>query len=112
MFGEMGFGQYMRMYIERRYYLRPLITGLIVGMASATFFGYYLYLAVKPGILGTIALIFLSIVFGMVAAAVSAFLFFYVQLYRMARMAEDVCSSCGNRLPKDAAFCPFCGNRT
>jgi len=111
-FGEMGFGQYMRRYIERRYYLRPLITGLIAGVASGIFFGYYLYAAVKPGILGTLALIFLSVMFGMVAGAVSAFLFFYAQMYRMAKMTEDLCVNCGNRLPKEAAFCPFCGSRT
>ncbi len=111
MFRELRLGSYLRRYIERRHYLRPLIAGLVVGVLSSIFFGYYLFIAVSPVFLGTLALILLSAVFGLVVAGVTAFLFFYMQLYRMTRVMGENCQNCGNRLPKDAEFCPYCGSR-
>ena len=108
----MGFGRVLGLYIERRHYRRPLVVGLLVGVLSGFFFGYYLLAAIKPGLLGTIALVFLSAVFGLVAAAVSAFIFFYLQIFRMTKMAvSDTCPACGGMLPRNASFCPYCGGQ-
>ena len=52
-----------------------------------------------------------ALVFGLVATAVTAFIFFYIQLYRMTKiMVEEMCVNCGNRLPRGASFCPYCGS--
>ena len=109
MFREMGFSELMRRYIERRYYRRPIVAGLFVGAMSGILLAYYLISAIHPGIAGVLAIAFVSVVFGVVAGAVSAFLFFYAQLYRMSRIVREVCPACGGSLPKDASFCPFCG---
>ena len=107
---ELGFGGLLSRYIHRRHYIRPLVVGLVVGSLAGFFFGYFLIGAIQPGILGTLALVFLSVVFGVVASAVTAFVFFYLQIYRMSRIAvAQSCPNCGNQLPKDAAFCPYCG---
>jgi hypothetical protein len=84
--------------------------GLIVGALAGISFGYYLFIVIDPGILSSIAILFLSFVFGMVATAVTAFIFFYIQIYRMTKIfVAEMCVSCGNRLPKGASFCPYCG---
>ncbi len=108
---EIGFGGLLSRYIRKRYYKRPIIFGLAVGILAGFLLGYYLIEAIEPGILGTLALIFLSLVFGVVAAAVTALVFFYLQIYRMTKLfVAQTCPNCGNQLPKDAAFCPYCGN--
>ncbi len=108
----MGFGRVLGLYIERRHYRRPLLVGLLIGALSGIFFGYYLFAAIEPGLLGAIALVFLSAVFGLVAAAVSAFIFFYLQIFRMTKMAvSETCPGCGSALPRNAAFCPYCGGQ-
>jgi len=107
----MGFGGILGRYIQRRHYIRPLIVGLIVGSLAGISFGYFLIVAIEPGVLGSLAIIFLSFVLGMVATAVTAFIFFYIQLYRMTKIyVADICGECGNRLPKGASFCPYCGS--
>jgi uncharacterized membrane protein YfcA len=107
----MGFGGILGRYIQRRHYIRPLIVGLVVGTLAGISFGYYLVTVIDPGILGLIAIIFLALVFGLVATAVTAFIFFYIQLYRMTKiMVEEMCANCGNRLPRGASFCPYCGS--
>lgn len=105
-------GSYLRHYIENRHYFRPLIAGIVIGILSGVFFGYLLYGALAPGPIITIALIFLSVVFGLVAAAISAFVFFYLQIYRMTKYAGSRCPNCGEELPENAQFCPFCGMKT
>jgi hypothetical protein len=111
MIREIRLGSFLRRYIERRHYLRPLIAGASVGILSGILFGYYLFVAVSPGIIVGLGLVFLSIVFGTIAAAVTAFVFFYLQLYRMSRIVGETCQGCGNEVPKDAEFCPYCGTR-
>ena len=108
---DIGLGGILGRYIQRRHYVRPLVAGLVIGALAGISFGYYLILAIDPGLLGILAIIFLSFVFGMVATAVTAFVFFYIQLYRMTKIVvADICGSCGNRLPKGASFCPYCGS--
>ncbi len=92
-----------------RHYFRPLIAGLVVGGLSAFLLGYFLYVAIEPGIIVTVGLVFLSLVFGLVAAAISGFLFFYFQIYRMTKHAKSRCDTCGEELPENAEFCPYCG---
>lgn len=111
MFREIRLSRYLRHYIEQRHYLRPLIAGLVVGVTSGFAFGFYLFKAISPGLLGAMVLVFLSGVFALVSSAVTAFIFFYLQLYRMAKFVGKTCHVCGSELPKNAEFCPFCGSK-
>ncbi|MBI4177379.1 MAG: hypothetical protein HY516_03350 [Candidatus Aenigmarchaeota archaeon] len=93
----------------KRIFPNPVFVGAAAGLASAIGLVYYASRAVSPGILGTLAITVIAVLFGIFIGLSSATLSILLNAKKFFGGSE--CNNCGNETPVNASFCPHCGKR-
>lgn len=97
----------------KKLFLLPGAVAILSGILSAGLFIYFVLEALSPGPLATVAIILTGLLFGIFVATGIGAVTAVAQLKNaIARMSQRTCSACAEKLPENAAFCPFCGCRT
>ncbi len=97
----------------KKFLLLPVVLALISGLLSAGLFIHFVLQAISPGALATVAIYLTGILLGtFVAVGVGAVAALAQLRSAIAKMAQATCVACTEKLPENAAFCPFCGCRT
>ncbi len=97
----------------KKFLLIPAVAAVISGVVSAGLFIHFVLQATSPGALAAVAIWLTGILLGIFVAVGVGSVATLAQLRSaIARMAQKTCSACAEKLPENAAFCPFCGCRT